>query len=217
MAAFNPQSKQYTGILIEARLTVQPNGKDTLRAKISNPRYSQIHTRLENGWDSEIPQSQMNLQTLPFTGAPFEIKTKNGVIRDLIVDKDVPTWEVNIIKSIVSQLQVDTQGENAKKGKHDQLPEGKQPYAMFKAMEDSVGGKCEVLYDVSPLPERVLQNSPELVPMPELREDGDMISLVKTKNYSNCEQRVSYHYGLNGRNKFEPGSNDNGRYLSVSL
>ncbi|XP_001607388.1 vitellogenin [Nasonia vitripennis] len=214
LAAFNRQSKQYTGIVMEARLTVQPNGDDLLRAKISLPRYTQIHTRLENGWDSEIPQSQMNMQTFPLSGKPFEIKTKNGVVRDLIVDKDVPTWEVNVLKSIVSQLQVDTQGENAVRSKHNQFPEGNQPYALFKVMEDSVGGMCEVLYDVSALPERVIQTNPELVPIPELREDGDIISLVKTKNYSNCDQRISYHFGLNGRNKWEPSGNS--KYLSRS-
>ncbi|XP_001607396.1 vitellogenin [Nasonia vitripennis] len=216
IATFNQQSKYLSGIVIEAYLTVQPNGEDTLRAKIWQPRYSPIHTQLENGWDSEIPQNLINLQTFPLSGKPFEIKTKNGVVRDLIVDKDVPTWEVNVLKGIVSQLQIDTSGENVKKSKRNQLPEENQPFAFFKAMEDSVGGKCEVLYDISPLPEQVLQNKPELAPMPELREDGDMISLVKTKNYSNCEQRAGYHFNINGRNAWEPGSNENRKYLSRS-
>jgi hypothetical protein len=200
---------------MEARLIVQSTSPETLRAKISQPRYSQVHTRLEDGWDSDIPNSQINLQNFPLNNEPFEIKMKNGVVRDLIVDRDLKTWEVNVLKSIVSQMQVDTEGENAKKSKHNQLPEGKQPFAMFKVMEDSVGGECEVLYDISPLPEHVLRNNPELAPMPEFRDDGDMISLVKTKNYSNCDQRVSFHNGLNGRDKLEPGSNDNGKYLSV--
>ena len=216
LASYNPQAKQYTGILMKAYLTVQANGPETLRAKVENPRYSQIHTHLENGWDSEIPENQMNLQAYPLSGKPFEIKMKNGVVRDLVVDKDVPTWEVNVVKSIVSQLQVDTQGENVEKSEHNQLPEGKQPYALFKTMEDTVGGKCEVLYDISPLPEHVLQSNIELAPLPDLREDGDFISIVKTKNYSHCDQRVGYHHGINGRNNWEPGTNDNGRYLTVS-
>ncbi|XP_011500236.1 PREDICTED: vitellogenin-like [Ceratosolen solmsi marchali] len=216
LAALNSQSKQFTGVVMEARLTVQSNGQETLRAKITQPRYSQIHTRLDDGWDSDIPNSQNNLQNFPLNSEPFEIKMKNGVVRELIVNRNLKTWEVNVLKSIVSQMQVDTEGQNAKKSKHNHLPEGKQPFAMFKVMEDSVGGECEVLYDISPLPEHVLRNNPELAPLPDFRDDGDMISLVKTKNYSNCEQRVSFHSGLNGRDKLEPGSNDNGKYLSRS-
>lgn len=201
---------------MEARLTIQADGKEFLRGKLLQPRYSQVHTHLENGWDSQIPQNQINFQNLPMNNQPFEIKTKNGVIRELIVDKDVPTWEVNMIKAILSQLQVDIKGENSEKSKQNQFPESGQPYAMFRVMEDSVDGKCEVLYDLSPLPDHMLQTNPELAPVPQLREDGDMISLVKTKNYSNCNQRISYHFGINGRNKWEPGSNENGKYISVS-
>lgn len=206
MATFNQQSKYFTGILIEGRLRVQPKGENALRAQVSEPMYSQIYTRLDNGWDSEIPQNQMNLQTLPLSGKPFEIKTKNGVVRDLIFDKDVPTWEVNILKSIVSQLQVDMQGENAEKSERNQLPEGKHPFAKYKTMEDSVSAKCEVLYDVSPLSVDTLQNKPELMPMPKLNENGEAILIIKTKNFANCDQRMGYHYGINER-----------KHLSVSI
>ncbi|XP_058799328.1 vitellogenin-like [Phymastichus coffea] len=216
LAAFHQQSKQFTGILIKAKLTVQPNGPNTLRAKILQPRYSQIHTRLENGWESEIPRELMNMQNLPLSEKPFEIKTKNGIILDLIVSKDVPTWEVNMLKSVVSQLNIDTQGENALHSEHNQLPEGSQPYALYKTMEDSVTGKCEVVYDISPLPKQMLQSKPELAPLPELRKNSDLINIMKTKNYTNCNQRVSYHFGIDRRNNWEPGSNDNSKYLSRS-
>lgn len=216
LATINPLSKQFAGILVEARLTIQSDGKNQLRGIVSEPRYTQVHTHLENGWDSKIPENQKNYQNLPMSNQPFELKTKNGAIRDLIVDKDLPTWEVNMLKAMISQLQVDLKGENSEKSRQNQFPESGQPFGMFRVMEDSVDGKCEVLYDISPLPEHMLQNNPELAPLPQLREDGDMISLVKTKNYSNCNQRISYHFGINGRNKWEPGSNDNGKYLSVS-
>ena len=211
------ESNQYTGVVVEANLIIQPNGQDTLIARISQPRFSQIHTHLENGWDTTIPQNQINLQTYPLNSKAFEIKIRNGVVRGLNVEKTVPTWEINVIKSIVSQLQVDTLGENAVKSKYNQLPEENQRSAVFTVVEDSVGGKCEALYDISVLPNNVLQSNPELAPMPEILEDGEFLSVVKTKNYTNCDQRVGYQYGFNGRNPWEPGSNDDGRYLAVSF
>lgn len=215
LASYDDVSRQYSGIMMEGQLQIQPNGQDSLRAKISQAEYSPIHTKLESAWDSEITRDQMSMQNFPLSDKPFEIKMKNGVVKDLIVDKSLPTWQVNVLKSIVGQLQVDTQGENAEKLKKHQLPEGKQPHAMYTTMEDSVGGKCEVVYDISPLPAHVLQKKPELAPMPELSEDGDFISVMKSKNYSNCDQRVSYHFGFNGRNDWQPTGS--GRYLSVKL
>ena len=217
MATLHPSNNQYTGVLMKGSLKVQPKDSDALLAKLTKTKYSQIHTKLPGGWDSEIPDSQLRLEEFPMTGKTFEIKMKHGVVKDLVVDKEVPTWEVNILKSIVSQLQVDTQGENTKKSKHNHGPEGEQPFAMYKTMEDSVGGKCEVLYDISPLPEMVVSRNHEWVPKPELVEDQRLIEIVKTKNYSNCEQRMGFHYGLVDDSHSEFRTNENGPFLSVSL
>lgn len=208
---------QYAGVLMKGTLRVQPKNSDTLLAKLTKTQYAQIHTKLPGGWDSDIPDNQMRLEEFPMTGKPFEIKLKHGVVRDLVVDKDVPTWEVNVLKSIASQLQVDTQGENRKKSKHNHGPEGEQPYATFKTMEDSVGGKCEVLYDIAPLPEKIYLGNRDLVPKPDLKGDQDFIEIVKTKNYTKCDQRMSFHYGIVGNIHSEPGRHDNGHFLSVSL
>lgn len=217
LATINSLSKQFSGILTEAQLTIQLVSKDHLRGVISHPNYAQIHTRLENGWDSKISPSQINWQKLPLSGESFEIKTKNGVVRDLIVNKDTPTWEVNMLKAMISQLQVDLKDENSDKTEENKFAESEQPNRSFRVMEDSVGGKCEVLYDLSFLPQETLKKNPEMAPLPQLQGDGKMISLIKTKNYSKCNQRISYHFGINGRNKWEPGSSDNGKYLSVSF
>lgn len=197
-------------------MTVKPKSEDTLEAKVSKAQYAQIHTKLPDGWKTEIPDHKLDLKQFPISEKVFEIKMRHGVVRDLIVDKDVPNWEVNVLKSIVSQLQVDTQGENLMPSRYNQEPEEDRVNAMFKTMEDSVSGKCEVLYDISNLPEFVVQRRPELVPMPQLRGEGEAIDIVKTKNYSNCEQRMSHHFGITGSNKWEPSSNDNGKFMSRS-
>ena len=210
-------SDQYTGIVLKGLLTVQAKDPSTLVAKVSKGQYAEIHKELRNGWDSEISDQFLELRDLPITEKPFEIDVKHGVIRDLIVEKNTPTWEVNLLKSIVSQLQVDTQGENVIRGRSTQVPNAEdEPYGMFKAMEDSVGGKCEVLYDITPLPDYMFQYKPELVPIPELKGEGFHIDVIKTKNFSRCDQRMDYHFGISGQTNWEPGSNENGKFLSKS-
>lgn len=211
----NELSNQFTGILIKAKLTVQAQSSDRLTAKVSNSQYARIHKELPNGWDSPISDQALELRSLPMSEKPFQIQLKHGVIRDVIVDRDVPTWEVNILKSIISQLQVDSQGENAIESNKIQAPTDDEPYGSFNSMEDSVGGKCLVLYDMTPLPEEVLHMNPQLAPMPHLKDDGQLIDITKTKNFDKCDQRMNYHFGISGRNDWEPGSNDNGDFLSV--
>lgn len=212
----NKLSNQYSGILQKALLTVQAKDGNTLGAKVWKGQYAKIHKDLPLGWESEISDQALELRDWPLSEKPFEIKIKHGIIRDLIVDKDVSTWEVNILKAIVSQLQVDTQGENAIKSNSMQIPNDEEPFGMFKAMEDSVGGKCEVLYDTTPLPPYMIQMKPELVPLPHLKGDGMHIDIMKTKNFSRCDQRIDYHFGIAGQSNWEPGTNDNGKFLSVS-
>ncbi|XP_076174196.1 vitellogenin isoform X2 [Ptiloglossa arizonensis] len=216
LTALDTISEQYTGILLKALLTVQAKDENTLVADVSKCQYVHIHTDLPDGWDSEISDQGLEFRHLPLSGRPFQIKIKHGLIRDLIVDRDIPTWELNILKSIVSQLQVDSQGENAIRTKGMTMPNDEEPYGMFHAMEDSVGGKCEVLYDITPLPEHMVYLHPELVPKPELKGEGMFIDIMKTKNFTRCDQRVDYHFGITGSTNWEPGSNDNGNFLSKS-
>ncbi|XP_019887836.2 uncharacterized protein LOC105281428 [Ooceraea biroi] len=206
-------TKEYSGILIKGDLIVQAISSDTLQAVISKPRYARVHRPLLDGWDSWIPVETVEPRELPMSGKPFKIKLKHGLIRDLMVEKDTPTWEINLLKSIISQLQVDTQGENKIRSRSTQVPDDEQPYAMFRAMEDSVAGKCEVLYDIMPLPETTLHERPELVPLTTRGDDHYLIT--KTKNYTRCEQKMRYQFGIGGKMKWSHMSNpSNAGYVS---
>ncbi|XP_046429082.1 vitellogenin isoform X1 [Neodiprion fabricii] len=216
LAALHQVADQYSGVIMKGQLVVQPKSDGTLRAKISRPQYAQIHTELPGGWDTHIPEGKLSFKQLPMSGKPFEIKLKNGAIDDLMVDSSLPKWEVNVLKSVVSQLQVDVQGENQMDSTYNQEPEGGKAYATFKVMEDSVTGKCEVLYDISPLPDYILQTKPELAPLPQLRGDGQMIDVVKAKNFSHCHQNPTRSYGMEWLNDWEPGTNSNGHFFSKS-
>nr|ACU00433.1 vitellogenin [Bombus hypocrita] len=216
LVSLNELSDQHTGILMKALLTIQVKDPQMLTAKVSQSQYARVLKSLPEGWDTEISDQMLELRDMPLSGKPFNIKLKHGVIRDIIVDRTIPTWEVNILKSIVSQLQVDSLGENAIRTSETQIPTDEYPYGMFRAMEDSVGGKCEVLYDIMPLPEPNLYVQPELVPVPDLKREGHYIDIRKSKNFNKCDQRMNYQFGITGNKYWEAGSNKNGKFFSQS-
>ncbi|CAL7934467.1 unnamed protein product [Xylocopa violacea] len=214
--SLEPLSKQYTGVIIKGWLTIQATDTNTLLAKLWNCQYAHIHKELPDGWETEFSDQMLELKELPISNKPFEIKLKHGVIKDLIVDRAVPTWEVNLVKSAVTQLQVDSQGENSVKTEETQIPSDENPYGSFKAIEDSVGGRCEVRYDMTPLSDSMVHSRPNLVLVPRLKGDGQYIEIVKSRNFDRCVQRVNYHFGITGTTHWEPGSNSNGEFLARS-
>ena len=210
-------SDQQVGLLMKGLLTVQAKDRQTLAAKFWKGEYARIQSSWPDGWDTEISDQMLELRDLPISGKPFEIKLKDGLITDMIVDRNTPTWEVNILKSIVSQLQVDTSGEDALSTNDRQIPTEELPYGNFRKMEDSVGGKCEVRYDVMPMSEHLIREKPQLAPMPTLWNKGTLIEILKTKNFDNCDQRINYQFGITGNSFWEAGSNRNGKFFSVSI
>ncbi|XP_026682481.1 vitellogenin-like, partial [Diaphorina citri] len=217
LAALHDVADQYTGTIIKATLKVQPRNQDSVLAWVTNARHSDVHANLTNGWNQEIPDKYLNYQNWQLSDKPFAIQFKNGVVKNLQVSQNLPTWELNIIKSIVSQLQVDTRAENEVSSRLNQKPKNGKPFGTFKTMEDTVTGECETLYDIKPLQQVEQQNKPQLAPMPNLKgSNGDLIDIIKTKNFSRCDSRIEYHFGLPGSNDVEPSSNQVLNFLSRS-
>lgn len=214
LASLHEVGNEYSGILLKSKLTVRPKPDGLLQAQISQPQYAQIHAPLEKGWETIIPDSQLNYQPLKMSQKPFEIVMKNGAVRDLIVSKEVSNWEANIIKSIVSQFQLDTQGENLITSHFNTNPQDGSNTAVFKTLEETVTGVSETLYEIHPLPEYVLQSKPWLAPESSLRADGQIIEIVKSKNFSRSEERPSYHFGFDNMPFSEPTSNKIGNFFT---
>ncbi|KAL0112914.1 hypothetical protein PUN28_012279 [Cardiocondyla obscurior] len=203
-------SDQLSGIVIKGNVIVQVKSPDTLRAVISKPHYAPMSAVAEGILEDEI--KKLEFHNLQLSGRPFEIKLKQGVIQEVLVDQDVPAWEVNLLKSVASQLQIDTQGENVIASRNTQIPGDNLLTGTFKAMEDSVGGKCEVVYNIKPLPEDVLHKEPEIIPLPNLSKDDykryHYINVTKTKDYVNCEQRMAYYSGIVGNMNWKSSVSD---------
>lgn len=120
-----------------------------------------------------------------------------------------------MLKSIVSQLQLDTEGRNLVKSGINQLSEEGRSSAVYKTMEETVTGKYETLYEINPLPEYAVQIEPYLVPFQSLKGE-DLIEVVKTKNFSNAEKHSGYFYGLGEMGDADPFSNKLGDLMTRS-
>nr|CAD7257447.1 unnamed protein product [Timema shepardi] len=185
---------------------------------ISKPQYASIHTKLP-GWSAPIPDRETHWNQLPLSEKPWEIKLKDGLIDGMTVSKTVPIWEVNILKGIASQLQVNTQGKHLTSRTWNQKPSQSSgaPNEVYRVMEDTVTGECEVLYDVSPLPAYVLQSQPELAPLWHLGDKEQVIDVVKSQNFSKCDKRLDFQFGIDGISDFKHvGENKAGNFLSRS-
>ncbi|CAG9759824.1 unnamed protein product [Ceutorhynchus assimilis] len=214
LTSLNELTDQYSGILLKAKLHVstRPDGK--LQARISDAQYAQIQSQLPDGWNSEISESQLNYKQLGLTDKPFKILTKEGVIKGLIVEKDVTNWEANVIKSIVSQLQLDIQGNNIIQSPINNLPKNNEMEGVFKSMEETVTGETETLYQIHRLPEYLTQSQPWLVPQQQLNFHGQIYEVIKSKNYSNTEDIPAYYYGFGEIIAGEPTGNRMGQFYT---
>ncbi|KAG5880948.1 hypothetical protein JTB14_010379 [Gonioctena quinquepunctata] len=195
LTSMQGSSDQYSGILLKADLRIQPKTDGKLYGVISEPKYGQVHSRLAEGWDTPIPNSNVNWKPLSLTSKPFQIVMEDGYITDLIVSKDVSNWEANIIKGIVSQFQLNTQAKHGSSYGSSLRPD--EPiYDVFVCMEDTISGNTETIYEIRPLPEYVLGNREYESRYLDLKGDGDVIEVIKHKNYTRHVELPSYLYGF---------------------
>lgn len=73
-------SNQYTGVLLNAQLKVVPKTDSHLVVTLNQPRYSEVHTTLQHGVETQIPEGQLQYKPLTFTTEPFEVKLNKGVV-----------------------------------------------------------------------------------------------------------------------------------------
>jgi hypothetical protein len=206
-ASLNQISNVNSGILIKARLAVQLNEDGKLGGVITDAQYVQINRELSNGWETDIPDSEVNYEPLDgLSYTPFEIELNKGAIRNIFVEKKMRNWEVNMVKSIVSQLQLDTRATNLMDSSINILTQEDSNTAVFKTTEETVTGVAETLYEIHPYPNYVLQTTPWVVPQKELIHNDQVIEVVKHKNYTYSPRQVlpSYHADFEGIHGYQP-------------
>lgn len=218
LSAIPDLANQYTGIITRGYVTISAKNQNTLVGKIIDAEYATLNDVLPRGYKTQFGPNQLKYQPFPVQRTkPFEIFLKNGgAIKHLAVDKTVTNDEANQIKAIASIFQVDVNGAFKIHSSQNSMPEKNEINGAFKTMEPAVTGMCETLYDVSELPRYIVQTRYTWAPMPEMNEEENLIEVSKSANYSNCDVRVGYHFGINGMTDGKPNSNQLGSAFSVS-
>lgn len=204
---------QWVGVFTKADLTIRQLSNDKLIGKLHNGQYSEFHDALANGPVQYKPDNELQYNNMEMNTKPFEIRMNNGIVHSIAVDKEMTNIELNRVKSILSQLQVDIQARNAITNERNHLPqnndaEDNQNQAVYSVMEPTVTGKCETNYDIARVPMHLAQHYPEVNAAKVEFGNGDYVyEVTKSKNYSNCEQSMGYHFGVSGLNEWKPNTN----------
>lgn len=168
-------SDNWNGVIFRAHLSIFAQSTDLLIGKIIDAEYAEVE--LPRRWDLELEDRKLNFQQWSLR-QPFQINLRNGVIYSLSVDSSVTNAQIKQLKVIINQLQVNTR-DRSERNNHNVL---------YTIKEQSLFGSCETSYDISPIAEYLTKSSPEWVPLPELKGDGEFIVITKTRNYSNCDE-----------------------------
>lgn len=210
-----PESNnELVGVISRAYLSIRPQSDDLLIGKITQAEFGEVTQQYAAKGNADL--NDRKLEDWPLN-KPFKIHLENGVIRSLSVDNSMTNYEINQLKVIASQFQVDTNAQNRIQYRDNQLPEKQRNNAFYKTMEPLVTGNCETVYDISPIPQYLIQSHPEWVPLPELNQAKEFIQIVKSRVYNNCHETSDYHLDIAGRNELNTkGMGQNNLYLSES-
>lgn len=158
------------GIISKGKLLVNVKQDGGLVGKVMALKYHEVT-------NNNLPApNELKLSLL--TEKMFEIEMENGVIREIIVERSTRNWEANILKSILSQLQLNTNAANLIDDPMNVLSKERNS-GVFKAMEETVTGRMETLYNINTSP-----------------EDEKVLEVTKHKNYAKMQENIQYHYGL---------------------
>lgn len=215
LAAMPNLKNQWVGLFTKADLTIRPRSENILVGKLHNGEYSEFHDSLPEGPTHYQPGNDLTYRPMEMNTKEFEIRLNNGAVHSIAVDEEMTNVELNQLKSIISQLQVDIQARNVIKTPRSHLPvksdsKDNDNQALYKVMEPTVTGKCETVYDISRIPSYLAQVYPENTDDLPLRKNESVYEVIKSKNYANCEQRMGYHFGVSGFDEWKPNTNSMG-------
>lgn len=213
---------EWVGLTTKADLVVRRQSEDVLMGKLENAKYAEVNGELTDGWEQKIPKENLDYKPMKMSSEPFEIRLSNGTIHSIAVDKSMTNTELNHLKGVLSQLQVDLRARNLIESKHNQWPEyewekNEESQPLYKVMEPTVTGKCETTYDIVKLPDYLAREYPEYKSTESLDEDTKLLEITKTKNYSNCEQKMGYHFGISRSNDWKVGTSSMGSLWKSGL
>jgi len=197
----------WSGIKMNAKVTVQSFADYSLRLKITEPEFLTINgqniklsetgrvLREQESSDS-VKVESLTEEFRRFLLEPFMAHMKAGVVESLMVSKNEPASVTNIKKSILSQTQMDVAGTRRSEleTNHIQMPvseEGIEQISYFTTMEESVQGECMTEYTIHKLPQFKINELEEAWRIEELKvKDFNIESESEAKAI--CEGKPYY-------------------------
>lgn len=178
---------QWCGLNMRGDLKIYARSVAKLVGKLENVEQAHLNRTLPKNWWQDEPAYDLMYEPLPLEAEYFEVNLEKDAVVGLIVDKNIRTSELNIIKAVVSQLQVDLAAVNEiKSSRNEMLEDGNQ--ASYKVMEPTVNGDCETVYDISVNPGYLHQQKSQR----SLSKNDKNYEVVKTKNFDNCRELPVY-------------------------
>merc|ERR1712198_738311 len=205
MTGFPALNSQYSGLGINATVSLIARTPTTLGMIVSQPKFVKINDVLEPVEDNvpstydgtnwrrvklpqmmEVPEEFKRILSLPVV---VELDGQTGEVAKVTISKREPEWSVNLKKGIVSLFQVKMES-----GVNTNMIEttGEQTY--WKVMEETVSGKCLSSYQVNELPEYIVRENPTLVPVPEACPTNKYFEVVRSVDFNNCQKQSSFSF-----------------------
>lgn len=184
-----------SGLYARHQLTLRPYSDDVIIGRITKAEFMKSKPQQRDRYDQDDSQeytvkdySDAEFRNTPLS-KPFKVNLRNGVIQSLGVDRSMSTFEVNQLRLIMNQFQVDTTGQNVNTRRSENyLPQRGSNTAFYTTMETR--GNCETMYDISPIADYIVKSRPEWIPMPEMNDrNEEFMQIVKTKDSANCNRR----------------------------
>merc|ERR1711962_115766 len=205
MTGFPALNSQYSGMGINATVSLIARTPTTLGMIVSQPKFVKINDVLEPTEDNvpstydgtnwrrvklpqmmEVPEEFKRILSLPVV---VELDGQTGEVAKVTISKREPEWSVNLKKGIVSLFQVKMES-----GVNTNMIQttGEQTY--WKVMEETVSGKCLSSYQVNELPEYIVRENPTLVPVPEACPTNKYFEVVHSVDFNNCQKQSSFSF-----------------------
>lgn len=175
-----------SGNAFKAQFIVQVKSPGLLWAKLENPQYAQFHQQLPN--NMAVP-TDIKYQAVENLDKPFEILVEGGRVLSLSVPSALSLSHENVLKGLLSTLQVDLSTYHLVHNHQDSY-DGERQQGLFKKMETDVTGDCETMYSVAPVAAEWRRE------LPQFASEEDPMEITKSKNYGHCHHRVAYHFGV---------------------
>ncbi|CAH1643962.1 unnamed protein product [Spodoptera littoralis] len=157
-----------------------------LLARLSKPLYAKLEE--EKISFNEIP-SDIKYQPIQIIDEAFDIFVDGGRVKSLSVPKTLSIAHENLLKGLVSALQVDL-STNGYVRNFPNSYDKETSQGLFKKMETDVSGECETMYTVAPLS---VDWHHEL---PKSTLEEDPFEVIKENNYGSCKKYAAFHYGV---------------------